>query len=257
MDYDLTNIPNGYDRGRDHGPEVLHLWMNIIGSYLEDRVVTRILDLGCGTGRFTVPLAVRFEAEVLGIDPSKKMLDRAREKRHVAGVQYQLGSAEAIPLADRSVDMVFMSMSFHHFKDPSLAARECRRVLHDNGIVVIRTGTREQIPSYPYVPFFPSTRSMLEDLLQDGAGLRKVFEAAGFRFVASEIVTQTIAPSWGAYAERLSAGGDSVLARLGQEELKSGLTAMRNHVVRGARKVVVEPIDLLVFRTCGPGDAAA
>jgi len=38
----------------------------------------RILDLGCGTGRFSAALRARFEAEVIGIDPSKKMLEQAR-----------------------------------------------------------------------------------------------------------------------------------------------------------------------------------
>ena len=30
MDYDATDIPVAYDRGRDHGPEVLDLWMNAV-----------------------------------------------------------------------------------------------------------------------------------------------------------------------------------------------------------------------------------
>ena len=53
MDYDLTNIPAAYDRGRDHGPEVLNLWMSVIESHLDGESVSTILDLGCGTGRFS------------------------------------------------------------------------------------------------------------------------------------------------------------------------------------------------------------
>jgi 2-polyprenyl-3-methyl-5-hydroxy-6-metoxy-1,4-benzoquinol methylase len=59
MDYDLTDIPAVYDRGRDHGPEVLDLWMQAIESHLEGQTITRILDLGCGTGRFSEGLAVQ------------------------------------------------------------------------------------------------------------------------------------------------------------------------------------------------------
>ena len=80
MDYDLTDIPEGYDRGRDHGPEFLDLWMNKIESHLDGRRITEILDLGCGTGRFSEGLAVKFDATVIGIDPSRKMLERARAK---------------------------------------------------------------------------------------------------------------------------------------------------------------------------------
>ena len=121
-------------------------------------------------------------------------------------------------------------------------------MLRADGYVVVRTGTREQIPSYPYVPFFPSTRSMLEDLLPDHSRLCAAFETVGFRCVESQIVTQTIAPSWSAYADKLSAGGDSVLARLAEEELVSGLEAVRRYGDGPGGRPIVEPIDVLFFR---------
>ena len=247
MDYDLTDIPSGYDRSRDHGPEFLNLWMHTLERHLYRLDVKRILDLGCGTGRFSEALAVHFNAEVVGIDPSVKMLERARAKEHRGHVQYQLGSAEAISLPSTSVDVIFMSMSFHHFVDRAVAARECRRVLRGPGVVCVRTGTREQIQSYPYVPFFPATLSKLVQVLPDHAALRQPFEAAGFRLSASEVVTQTIAQSWSMYADKLSAGGDSVLASLSYQELESGLAALRRHGVKAVSQHVVEPIDLFVF----------
>jgi ubiquinone/menaquinone biosynthesis C-methylase UbiE len=248
VDYDLTSIPAVYDRARDHGPDVLDLWMRIIESKVDAGFISRILDLGCGTGRFCRGLASRFDACVVGVDPSRKMLDQARRKRQGNGIYYERGSAEAIPLVDGAIDMIFMSMSFHHFRDPERAARECRRVLRANGNLVVRTGTREQIPSYPYVPFFPSTRRMLEDLLPDRPGLCAVFETVGFRCVASQIVTQTVAPSWAAYADKLSAGGDSVLARLPEDELARGLEAVRRYGGGSREQPVVEAIDVLFFR---------
>lgn len=248
MDYDLTEIPAAYDRGRDHGPDILDLWMNAIDSHLDGQTITRILDLGCGTGRFSEALAARFGAEVIGIDPSTKMLERALEKQCDRRVQYHRGRAEAIPLLSHSVDMVFISMSLHHFTDQSLAAHECRRVLRQKGSAFVRTGTRENIESYPYVPFFPSTRPILEELLPDSPGVRELFEAAGFHVVVSEVVTQKIAPAWAAYAEKLAAGGDSVLTRLSLKDWESGLAALRSHSAQAGDQTVVEPIDLFVFR---------
>jgi ubiquinone/menaquinone biosynthesis C-methylase UbiE len=252
VDYDLTDIPAAYDRGRDHGPEVLNLWMNLIESQTAGRSVGSILDLGCGTGRFSDGLAGRFSAVVVGADPSAKMLAQARQKPRRPGVYYVRGAAEAIPIADRVVDMIFMSMSFHHFHDPARAASECRRVLRPDGIVVVRTGTREQIPSYPYVPFFPSTRAMLEDVLPNHARLRAVFETAGFHCTHSHVVTQPVAQTWAAYADKLSAGGDSVLARLADDELASGLEAVRRNDFGPQGQSVVEPIDVFFFRSQNP-----
>ena len=155
MNYDHTEIPSGYDKARDHGPEFLSLWMRALDPYIGRRTVERVLDLGCGTGRFSDALSVHFSVDVVGVDPSVKMLDQARRKPHRGNVKYLLASAEAVPLPPASVDVVFMSMAFHHIGDRMLAARECRRVLRAEGVVCIRTGTRERVHAYPDVPFFP------------------------------------------------------------------------------------------------------
>ena len=255
IDYDLTDIPAGYDRARDHGPEVLDLWMQTIATHLEGLSISRILDLGCGTGRFSEVLAARFNAEVIGLDPSQKMLEIAREKQRDARVHYQLGRAESIPLPSESIDLVFMSMSFHHFTDPIGAARECRRVLQPNGRVVIRTGSREQIDSYPYTPFIPLSRPIMEKVLPSSAGIRDLFATAGLHVIASQVIKQTIAPDWLVYTEKLAAGGDSVLAQLSQQDFDDGLGAVRRHAAtEDGRRPVVEPIDLFVLGNAG--DAA-
>jgi ubiquinone/menaquinone biosynthesis C-methylase UbiE len=248
MDYDTTDIPAAYDRGRAHGREVLHLWMNVVSSHVGKQCINTILDLGCGTGRFSEALADRFDAEVVGIDPSRKMLEEARRKRRDPRVRYELGRGEAIPLPNQSVDLVFMSMIFHHLDNPSLAARECRRVLRDGGIAFLRAGSSERISSYPYVDFFPQSRSIMEKCLPTNALMREVFESAGFCTVTSDVVIQEVAPNYGAYAEKLSAGADSILARLSRSDFEAGLEAMRSYAAGAGSQPIVEPIDVLTFR---------
>ncbi len=249
MDYDATDIASSYDRGRDHGPEFLDLWMNVVASHVKDQHVETILDLGCGTGRFTEALRARFAAEVIGVDPSEKMLARARSKLSSPGIRYEIGRAEAIPLPDISLDLVFMSMIFHHLEDPLLAARECRRVLRDGGTAFVRTGIRERISSYPYFDFFPASRPILEEDLPTRTFVRETFEAAGFRTITEELVIQEIAPSYAAYAEKLAAGAGSVLARLGRDNFDSGMRALRNYASQSEGEAVSEPIDVFVFQS--------
>ena len=248
MDYDATDIAAAYDRGRDHGPEVLDLWMNVVSSHVEGQRINTILDLGCGTGRFSEALAVRFDAEVIGIDPSTKMLEQARKKRRDRRIRYELGRGESIPLPANSVDLIFMSMIFHHFDNPRLAARECRRVLRNRATGFLRAGTSEQISSYPYVDFFPESRPILEECLPTTTIVREVFEAAGFRTITSEVVNQEIARNYAAYADKLSAGADSVLARLSRSEFAAGMQALRSHAAGIDDQQVFEPIDVFVFR---------
>ena len=248
MDYDATDIPIGYDRGRNHGPKVLDLWMSVVASQVEGQRINTILDLGCGTGRFSEALAVHFDAEVIGIDPSIKMLQQARSKQRDRRIRYEIGRGESIPLPHDSVDLIFMSMVFHHFDDQGLAARECRRVLREGGAGLLRAGSRERISAYPYVEFFPETVPILEECLQTSKHVREVFEAAGFRTITSEVIYQDVARSYAAYADKLSAGADSVLVQLTPGAFAAGMQALRSHAARFDDQAVSEPIDVFVFR---------
>ena len=222
--------------------------MNLVASCTGKQSLNTILDLGCGTGRFSESLAAYFDAQVVGIDPSKKMLDQAQKKLRDTRVTYKPGRGEAIPLPNNAVDLIFTSMTFHHFNDPVLVARECRRVLRDGGIVFLRTGTRDRIPSYPYFDFFPRSHPILEERLPSTNCVREVFESAGFKTVWSDVVVQQIAPDCAAYVEKLSAGADSVLAQLSPADFQAGIEAMKAHAKVVDDKPVTEPIDVFVFR---------
>ena len=89
---------------------------------------------------------------------------------------------------------------------------------------------------------------MLDELLPDRARLRAVFEKVGFRCSHDQVVKQTVAPSWEAYADKLAAGADSVLSRVSSEELSSGLDAVRRHDPGPRGRAVIEPIDVFFFR---------
>jgi hypothetical protein len=71
--------------------------------------------------------------------------------------------------------------------------------------------------------------------------------------VAIEVITQRIAPSLECYAEKLSAGADSVLASLSRSDFEAGMEAMRSYAARTEKQAVFEPIDVFIFRNAsGP-----
>ncbi|WP_238348488.1 class I SAM-dependent methyltransferase [Ornithinimicrobium pratense] len=102
-----------------------------------------LLDLGCGSG-FWLP---RYEgaAEVIGVEPDANLLDLARARPGRARVLH--GSAEHIPLADDSVDVVHARFAYffpHHGFDPTPGLVEVGRVLKPGGrLVVIDNDTEE------------------------------------------------------------------------------------------------------------------
>jgi ubiquinone/menaquinone biosynthesis C-methylase UbiE len=211
------------------------------------RDIRSILDLGCGTGRFSRALSDHFEARVLAIDPSTTMLAAARSKQDTPHVRHVLARGEEIPLNDGSVDLIFMSMVLHHFSNPAQVASECRRVLRPNGVAFMRAGVTDRIDSYPYVPFFPTSIPLLYRILPSCAYIREVFENAGFRTATHDILVQEIAASHGEYCDKLEAGGDSVLARLSEDEFRTGIAKLRAFCADVDPKPVVEPIDYFAF----------
>jgi ubiquinone/menaquinone biosynthesis C-methylase UbiE len=247
MDYDKTEMPQNYDSGRGYAPEVLARWLNVIARHAGDATIADILDLGCGTGRYSEALAARFHARVIALDPSEKMLEAARRKA-TGRVRYERASAEDLPLDSASVDMVFVSMVLHHFRDRPRALAECRRVLKPGGRFFLRAGTRDRIGEYPYLPFFPRSRAILEVLMQSTAEIESLFADAGFRPAAYELVPSQTAANWLEYAERVSYRADSILIQLTDPEFAAGLEALRRHASAMPKsKPVIEPVDFFVF----------
>jgi ubiquinone/menaquinone biosynthesis C-methylase UbiE len=97
---------------------------------------TRILEIGCGTGSLTVPLAERFpEAQVVGLDPDDGALARARAKDPGGRVDWREGSATELAMPDGSFDCVIASLVLHHLRmsEKRTALAEARRVLRPGG----------------------------------------------------------------------------------------------------------------------------
>jgi ubiquinone/menaquinone biosynthesis C-methylase UbiE len=248
VDYDQTMMPVAYDAGRAYAPEVLEFWLNIVSSKIRQHDIRDIFDLGCGTGRYSGALAAHFRARVIAVDPSGKMLTEARQKEPVS-VCFVRASGEALPLASASVDMVFISMVFHHFESAPKAIEECHRALRADGVVCLRAGVTDRISKYPYVPFFPRTSSLLAAHLQSLAHIEGVFLAGGFQLIHHEVVMSEVAPNWLAYARKISYRADSILARLNDREFEEGLAMLRGYAAAEASdKPVIEPVDFLVFQ---------
>jgi ubiquinone/menaquinone biosynthesis C-methylase UbiE len=94
----------------------------------------RILEIACGTGRFTVMLAER-GADVVGLDISGPMLQQGREKAKSADVEDSLefmrGDAGRLPFPDDHFDTVFAMRFFHLADTPAAFLSEMRRVTED------------------------------------------------------------------------------------------------------------------------------
>ncbi len=97
-----------------------------------------VVDLGCGPGHAAVRIARRNSAvEVVGLDPSPDMIQRASAKAESTGgpprLRFEMGSSAALPFADASVALIVSSLSVHHWEDVPGGLAECLRVLQPGG----------------------------------------------------------------------------------------------------------------------------
>ncbi len=119
--------------------------MDTVLALHEGRTSGAVLDLACGTGVFTRPLARRAEGVVVGVDLSRPMLRRARRLvlrdglRNVALVR---ASAQALPFVDGAFADVNCCGALHLFDAPEPALAEMRRVLMPGGLLCVQTTIR-------------------------------------------------------------------------------------------------------------------
>ena len=141
-------IGTGYNETRKADPYLLsrmlhHLQLKPSGNYL---------DVGCGTGNYTIRLQEQ-NGRFTGVEPSLKMLEIARQRS--SAIQWVQGKAERLPLADKAYDAALASLTLHHWTSLGQGFQELRRVLQPEAKVLIFTSTSEQMQGYWLNHYFP------------------------------------------------------------------------------------------------------
>ncbi len=252
MDYDRTNAHLCYDASRKLSSDVLALWLDRIAQHVPSRLGS-IIDLGCGTGRFSGALADRFSATVYGVDPSHRMLGVARENVARPDVIFLEGSAEHVPLDDTAADLIFLSMVYHHIQDLGRAYAEFLRVLKPGGHLCIRTSTRELLNTCLWLPFFPDALEVEERRTPSSGEVRDSLEEHGFRLIAQEMVSQTFASNLHEYWEKISLRGLSTLQIIPDASFEAGLSRLRRSCeTHKSDEAVCEQIELFIAVSPSP-----
>ena len=156
-----------YERARPGYPDEAVAW---VAERLAIGPGRDVLDLAAGTGKLTRQL-VPFGAHIVAVEPIDAM--RAELERAVPGVEALAGTAEAIPLADGSVDAVTCAQAFHWFRADE-AVPEIRRILRTGGgLALLWNGRDLEDPKHarvdellaPHRSEFPSGEDRWRELL--------------------------------------------------------------------------------------------
>src|SRR5690242_7558808 len=175
--YDAIGV--GYNTTRNADPYLLERVFSLLAPEKDGHY----LDIGCGTGNYTIALHKK-GYHFTGVDPSHQMLDEARSKS--SDVDWCFGSVEKIPFDDAFFDGAIATLTIHHWENLRDGLDELSRVLKPGSDLVIFTSSPEQMSGYWLNHYFPEimARSIL-----NMPSVKKVNEAldkSGFRNVGVE-----------------------------------------------------------------------
>src|SRR5579863_4867826 len=97
------------------------------------------IDLACGPGTFTRPLAARVR-KAIGADLTPAMVEKARSEAArdgISNIEFVCADIYALPFANGAAGIVSCGYAFHHMTDPRRALAEMARVLRPGGRMAI------------------------------------------------------------------------------------------------------------------------
>jgi len=227
---DYSKIASYYDQGRSISNQNLDLWLGLIAKYSRASRGANILDLGCGTGRFSIPLASRLHFKVTGADSSKEMLAEAKKKDTNGLVTWDQQHAEDLTYPDNSFEVVFMSHLLHHVDSPLRVLRKCKRILRPKGSIFIRFGAIDQIREDVEHTFFPETIPIDESRTPTVDMVEEWLSNAGFSGIVSEEAIQKTYDSGLSHLKATKTKSTSVLSMISPEAFKNGVKRLSQYL---------------------------
>ena len=237
-----------YDRGRQLPDASVRVWVAAATRYLPIGA-DPILNLGAGTGRFSGPLAEGLEANIVGLEPAAGMRARAATRPTLSGLTLVGGRAEALPFGDKTFRGIWASQVIHHLVDLEACARELRRILVDDGRILIRGLYEDLQTQWLLAQYFPDAIAICQERFPSLVEIRQGLTSAGFHELAHEQIEQVVAETPEAFYGRTAQRADSALALLPDPTFQAGLSRLRSDIEDGALTgSVTETLDLLVFQ---------
>jgi ubiquinone/menaquinone biosynthesis C-methylase UbiE len=229
---DFSALAGRYDELRPAGAG----WMEVAEESL--RMLgqpARLLDVGCGTGRYAELASGRLGARVWGIDPSQEMLAQARRREGAGRVGWKLAEAEHLPFKDGWFDAAHAHLVLHALRDRPAAYRELARVLQPGGRAVFASFRPEHFQGFYLNRYFPSIPVIDGERFPDPVAVAGELTAAGFGDVQVTAIDQPVAPEPAELLERVRGRYISTLHLVPDAEYAKGVALLERELADGVR----------------------
>lgn len=178
----FSKITPYYDQGRDF--EGKQPWMDEIKRHTNLDKGDWVLDAGSGTGLLAVQFAGQIPGRMLGLEPSRAMLQQAQRKTRPANLDWAQGTGEALPLANNTLKAVFLSQVWHHLANQNQAAKEFARCLKPGGGLFIKTYSHAQIKArWDLQEVFQELMPLMLSIYPDVSDYEALLKDVGFKSV--------------------------------------------------------------------------
>ena len=124
-----------YALGASLAPSIRRFYAFVVDD-LKGSKAHSIIDVGCGPGDVAIKAAATTDAEFYAVDPSTAMVWMARHRTGSRRVRFALGSSRHLPFK-RKFDIIYASLSFHHWPDKEESLLYLKRFLSANGEIRI------------------------------------------------------------------------------------------------------------------------
>jgi SAM-dependent methyltransferase len=195
-------------------------WWEIYEALVREGDLTgrRVLDVGCGTGRFVAALSER--AKVWGVDESPQMLEVARAR--VPEVRFKEASAYALPFKDGWFARATMWLVVHLLERPRAYA-EIRRVLAPTGRIAVATFDPSYFRVFWFRDYFPSMEEIDLARFPTRDDFERELSAAGFGPPAFTRISQEATISREVALERIRGRHIATFDLIGDDEFHAGV----------------------------------
>jgi SAM-dependent methyltransferase len=194
---------------------------------------TRLLDVGCGTGRLANAAAERFGVRAWGVDRSQAMVEQARAGA-ARGVAFRVAPADALPFRDGWFDAVTMRLVVHALGAArENAFREAARLLAPGGQLFIWTFAPEHFTGFYLAPYLPSLPAVDLARFPEPDALVRELRAAGFATVEQHRLQQDGSIARAEAAARVRAGYISTVHLLPEREVADAVARLEDEAAAG------------------------
>ena len=209
-----------------------------------------VVEVGCGTGRLTLPLAAITPARVMGVDAEAKMLDVARAKDGTGRVEWVRGSAYRLPVGDGEASLVMMVMVVHLLRQRGRAFSEARRVLRPGGRLCVWTFTPRHVEDFYLNAYFPSIATIDRPRFPSVQTLTSELSRAGFADVRVEVRDEPRRIDIAEVVDRVRGRYISTLSLLPPLEYRLGLQRLEEMLAQDRSIRLTQRSEWAIFTAC-------